>query len=60
MQVGSPMMLANGDLASIVRRMPDAELIVVPGAAHSVNYMGPYALADCVLSFIMKTRDAAR
>jgi 2-hydroxy-6-oxonona-2,4-dienedioate hydrolase len=58
---GSRDPIATGPwVESIVRRMPDAELIVVPGAAHSVNYMAPYALADCVLSFIMNTRDAAR
>jgi 2-hydroxy-6-oxonona-2,4-dienedioate hydrolase len=38
--------------AEIVRRLPRGRMAVVPGAAHTVNYMAPDALADLVRGFL--------
>jgi 2-hydroxy-6-oxonona-2,4-dienedioate hydrolase len=39
---------------TILRSLPQAELLVIPGAAHSVNYMAPEALASAVLGFMRR------
>ena len=39
---------------SITRRMPNAQLIAIPGAAHAANYMCPDAVARSVLTFMAK------
>jgi 2-hydroxy-6-oxonona-2,4-dienedioate hydrolase len=45
---------SQGWVESIARRIPDAETMVVPGAAHTVNYMAPETLARAVLAFMAR------
>jgi 2-hydroxy-6-oxonona-2,4-dienedioate hydrolase len=63
--VEAPTLVVRGELdpivpqdwaADIARRLRRSRLAVVPGAAHTVNYMAPDALADLVRAFL---RDGA-
>jgi pimeloyl-ACP methyl ester carboxylesterase len=39
-------------VGEITGRLPQGQMITVPGAAHTVNYMAPDALADIVRAFL--------
>jgi pimeloyl-ACP methyl ester carboxylesterase len=41
----------DDDVAELVRRQPDAEVVVVDGAGHSIQGDQPLALADLVARF---------
>jgi 2-hydroxy-6-oxonona-2,4-dienedioate hydrolase len=63
-RIGVPTLLVRGGRDPIVpqswieqaaRLIPGARLVVLPGAAHAVNYNSPDALVDLVLGFMGKT-----
>jgi 2-hydroxy-6-oxonona-2,4-dienedioate hydrolase len=67
-RVLSPTLVVRGErdpiapqrwVEEIVRRLPSGRLAVVPGAAHTVNYMAPDALAELVRAFLRSTSDVS-
>jgi 2-hydroxy-6-oxonona-2,4-dienedioate hydrolase len=62
--IDSPTLIVRGErdpiapqpwVEEMTRRLPQGRMAVVPGAAHTVNYMAPDALADLVRVFLRES-----